>query len=56
MYKTSRSYAESVLVSLIEKCWIYDPDKRIDIFEIVNILKNALQYINSNTNTLEEHG
>ena len=44
-YKSSNSssYEERTLASIIEKCWTYNPDHRIDIFEIVAVLKNALK-------------
>ena len=38
-----RSYAESQLVEIMEKCWIYDPSERIDIFEIVRRLRDAVR-------------
>lgn len=41
-YRT-RSYAEGQLVNIIEKCWIYDPRKRIDIFQVVKILRRAVK-------------
>eukprot|EP00535_Pseudo-nitzschia_heimii_P008804 CAMPEP_0197185296 /NCGR_PEP_ID=MMETSP1423-20130617/11646_1 /TAXON_ID=476441 /ORGANISM="Pseudo-nitzschia heimii, Strain UNC1101" /LENGTH=617 /DNA_ID=CAMNT_0042636321 /DNA_START=147 /DNA_END=1997 /DNA_ORIENTATION=+ len=34
-----RSYIESELVKLMEKCWIPEPSERIDIFEAVKRLK-----------------
>eukprot|EP00978_Attheya_sp_CCMP212_P016410 scaffold42990_cov56-Attheya_sp.AAC.7 len=40
-YKT-RSYAEGKLVQLMEKCWIYDPAERIDIFSAVKFLRKAV--------------
>lgn len=36
------SFAEATLVRLIEKCWIYDPDERIDIFELLRELRTAM--------------
>mmetsp|Transcript_2823 Transcript_2823/g.5888 ORF Transcript_2823/g.5888 Transcript_2823/m.5888 type:complete len:687 (-) Transcript_2823:20-2080(-) len=38
-----RSYAEKKLVELMEKCWIYNPDDRISIFEAVEFLRNVLK-------------
>lgn len=37
----ARSFAERTIVELIEKCYEYDPDKRISIFEVVSILRQA---------------
>ncbi|KAL9182905.1 hypothetical protein ACHAXT_004184 [Thalassiosira profunda] len=38
-----RSFAETKLVELMEKCWIYDPDKRISIFDAVAFLRKAVK-------------
>mmetsp|Transcript_2119 Transcript_2119/g.3365 ORF Transcript_2119/g.3365 Transcript_2119/m.3365 type:complete len:571 (-) Transcript_2119:209-1921(-) len=38
----ARSYAEGVLVEVMEKCWSQDPKDRISIFEAVDILKKAV--------------
>lgn len=38
-----RSFAESKLVEIIPQCWIYDPRQRINIFRIVDFLRNAVQ-------------
>jgi hypothetical protein len=38
-----RSYAEKMLVELMEKCWIYDPDERISSFEAVEFLRKAVR-------------
>lgn len=35
--------AEGKLIELIEKCWIEDPRKRIDIFEAVRFLRTTLE-------------
>jgi serine/threonine protein kinase len=37
-----RSYAEGKLVEIIELCWEYDPDKRIDMFQVANFLREAV--------------
>lgn len=37
-----RSFAESKLVEIIPQCWTYDPRQRIDIFQLVNFLRNAV--------------
>ena len=37
-----RSFAEAQLVDVMEKCWVYDPDERIDIFEVVRLLRMAV--------------
>jgi len=38
----NRSFAEAILVQVIENCWIYNSDERTNIFEIVEYLKNAV--------------
>lgn len=38
-----RSFAEGKLVELMEKCWKYDPDERISIFEAVEFLRKAVE-------------
>ena len=40
-YRT-RSFAESKLVKLIEKCFVFDPEERITIFEAVRFLQEAI--------------
>ena len=40
-YRT-RSYAEGRLVEIMESCWIMDPGKRVDVFEIIAFLKETL--------------
>jgi serine/threonine protein kinase len=34
-----RTFIETKLVELMEKCWVYDPKERIDIFETVKQLR-----------------
>lgn len=41
-YRT-RSYAESALVRIMERCWAFDPDERADIFEVVDHLRRAVK-------------
>jgi len=38
-----RSYIERRLVELTEKCWIYDPDERVDIFYAVEFLRETVR-------------
>merc|ERR1712238_385539 len=38
-----RSFGEGKLVDLIERCWIYDPFKRISMFDAVVFLKEAIR-------------
>lgn len=38
-----RSFAENKLVELIEKCYQYNPDDRVDIFEMVKFLRSAVE-------------
>ena len=38
-----RSFAERKLIELMEKCWIYDPNERISIFDAVDFLKKAVE-------------
>eukprot|EP00984_Skeletonema_dohrnii_P034455 scaffold33563_cov137-Skeletonema_dohrnii-CCMP3373.AAC.2 len=37
-----RSYEERKLVELLPKCWAYDPDERISIFDAVKYLRQAI--------------
>jgi len=37
-----RSYEEGKLVELLPKCWAYDPDERISIFDAVKFLRQAI--------------
>jgi serine/threonine protein kinase len=37
-----RSYAEGKLVEIIERCWEYYPDKRIDMFRVADFLREAV--------------
>ncbi|GAX24170.1 hypothetical protein FisN_4Lh255 [Fistulifera solaris] len=39
-----RSFAEQTMVDIIERCWIYNPDERIDIFGVVQILREAVKH------------
>ena len=38
-----RSFAERKLIELMEKCWIYDPNERISIFDAVDFLRKAVE-------------
>ena len=38
-----RSYAEGRLVELMERCWLYDPDDRISIFDAVAFLRDTVR-------------
>lgn len=37
------SFAERKLIGLMERCWEFDPSKRLDIFEAVRDLRDAVQ-------------
>jgi hypothetical protein len=39
----NRSFGESKLVEIIERCWVFNPDKRIDIFELVQVLREVIK-------------
>lgn len=39
----TRSYAEGKLVELIERCYAFKPDERIDIFDTVRFLRDAVE-------------
>jgi len=39
----SNSFAEAALASIMDKCYEYIPEKRIDIFKIVSLLKDTVQ-------------
>lgn len=36
-----RSFIEGKLVDVMEQCWAYKPEDRIDIFEVVRQLEDA---------------
>ena len=38
-----RSFGERKLVELMEKCWVYEPEKRISMFDAVDFLKKAIE-------------
>lgn len=38
-----RSYAEKILVEIMEKCWAFKPEDRIDIFEAARLLREAVK-------------
>jgi len=40
---SQRSYAESVLVEVMKRCWTYDPNERISIFQVVGLLRDAVK-------------
>lgn len=39
----NHSYGEGKLVELLEKCWIEKPSERVDIFEAVRFLQEAVE-------------
>jgi hypothetical protein len=39
----NRSFGESKLVEIIERCWVFDPDKRIDVFELAQVLREVIK-------------
>lgn len=41
-----RSYIERRLVELMEKCWIFNPDERVDIFYAVEFLRETVKESN----------
>jgi hypothetical protein len=47
-----RSAAESKLADIIPLCWVYDPTKRIDIFELVTLLRKAYDETRTKNTTL----
>ena len=38
-----RSFAEKKLIELMEMCWRYDPDERINMFDAVKFLRQAIK-------------
>ena len=58
-----RGYAESALADIIPLCWMLDPDERIDIFELTQLLRGHLFFEMTgidwddfvSANRLEEH-
>ena len=57
------SFAEAALASIMDKCFEYFPEKRVDIFWVASILRDAVQLSNrlngmktSNITNLIPHG
>jgi serine/threonine protein kinase len=42
-YRSNMSFADGQLVEIMERCWVYDPDDRPDVFEIARQLTAALE-------------
>jgi hypothetical protein len=40
---TNRSFEEAKLAELIPQCWIYDAKQRIDIIQLVDFLRIAME-------------
>ena len=38
-----RSFGERKLAEIIPLCWEFDPDKRIDVFGVVKLLRKAIE-------------
>lgn len=38
-----RSFAERKMIEIMEKMWTYDPDERVDIFEVITFLREAYE-------------
>ena len=38
-----RSFAERTLAEIIPMCWEYEPDDRVDIFELLRLLRQAVK-------------
>jgi serine/threonine protein kinase len=43
----NRSYAETKLIDIMERCWVYDSSSRATIFEIVELLLEAVETNNN---------
>jgi len=43
---SSASEQEKLLVQIMERCWEHDPKDRIDIFEAVRLLREAVLHLN----------
>ena len=39
----NRTIAEAKLAEIIPQCWIYEPNQRIDIIQLVDFLRDAVQ-------------
>lgn len=37
-----RSFGEKALAEIIPRCWVYEPNNRITIFELVEQLRHAV--------------
>jgi len=40
---SQHSFAEARLVEIMKLCWTYQPEDRIDVFELVRLLRNAVE-------------
>ena len=38
----TRSFGDKVLAEIIHRCWVYEPDTRITIYQLVNDLRQAV--------------
>jgi len=38
----NHTFIESKLVEVMEKCWIQDPEERINIFDVIKLLRQAV--------------
>ncbi|CAB9518340.1 receptor-like [Seminavis robusta] len=54
-YRT-RSFIESKLVETMERCWVYDMDKRADIFEVLDRLKKTKKESEQQTHNNNNNG
>ena len=45
---STRSKAEATIVDAIKRCFVYEPNNRISVFELVSILRQAYQELSSN--------
>jgi GNAT superfamily N-acetyltransferase len=41
----NRTFAERTLCELIDRCWERDLDKRVDVFTLVRLLRNAYRTV-----------
>ena len=39
----NRSFIEDGLIDVMERCWEYEPEERIDIFQVVRLLRDILE-------------
>jgi hypothetical protein len=54
-YRT-RSYIEGKLVEILEQCWEHDPERRVDMFQVVSFLREVKRTATTFPDFLRQEG